>query len=365
MILLKAIIFVILLIFALVFAYFNFQNVRISFFGFSYEIPLFLGLFASFIVGFLTAYLISGLKGMEWRRYSERVKKGLRNLWTGYPDKARSELSKLLNEEEVVPIYAEAMKELGKEISLYLQRYTGGIVETVLAEDIHKFDRERAVDLLEKAVGKNWKNLRAKRLLRSLYFLKGESEKALDLQRELVKESERSLKEAERRVLASLLAEVKGKESAEELKDLPPTPSSLSILIQEGDQKARRRYALKMFQEKMQNETLLSLMEKNSLTPEVLEVVDENREAVSRSVLALLYLNVGMYEKLEELKEELPAPIKIVIDKGFGEDRECYRDLMSLLRLLECGECGKEYSRYLPLCSNCLAWNRLRIIGGS
>ncbi len=365
MILLKIIAFVILLIFALIFAYFNLQSVKLSFFGFSYQVPLFLAIFASFVFGFLIAYALSELRSFEWRKYSERVRKALESLWTGFPDKASKELTKLLDYEETVPLYAEALEELGREASVYLQKYSKGIVETSIAERVFREDIHRAQDLLEKALGKNWKNLRARRLLRSIYFMNGEGEKALDLQRKLVQDSEKATRERERGILASILAEIKGESALKELEKLPLTPSSLSILSSQSDVKERKKFANRMFQEGLHNETLLALIERNALTPEVMEEVEENRERVSASVLALLYLSVGMYERLDLLKDSLPEPIKVVIDKGYGEDRECYRDLMSLVKLLECGECGKEYSHYTPLCVNCLSWNRLRIKGGS
>ncbi|EDP75912.1 lipopolysaccharide assembly protein LapA domain-containing protein [Hydrogenivirga sp. 128-5-R1-1] len=365
MILFKVVVFVFILIFALVFAYFNLQSVKISFFNFSYELPLFLTIFASFVLGFLIAYITTGIKSLEWRRYSERIKRALESLWTGYPDRARGEFSKLLDNEETVPLYTRSMEELGREASLYLQKYSRGIVETLIAESLFKEEKERAQDLLEKALGKNWKNLRARRLLRSIYFLRGEGEKAIDLQRKVLQDSEKALKTEEKRVLASLLAEVRGAEALDELENLPYTPASLSVLCSHAEGKDRRKFAAKMFAEGVQNETLLAVVEKNSLTPEIMEEVEEHTEEVHPVVLALLYLSVGMYEKLESLKDSLPAPIRTLIDRGYLEDRECYRDMFSLIRLLECGKCGKEYARYTPVCVNCLSWNRLKIIGGS
>ncbi|WP_457601332.1 lipopolysaccharide assembly protein LapA domain-containing protein [Hydrogenivirga sp.] len=364
MIVLKVVLFVVLLIVALLFAYFNLQSVKLSFPGFSYEMPLFLVVFASFIFGFILAYLLSEVKGFEWRRYGERLRKGLESFWTGYPDRARGELSKLLDHEETVPMYSRALEELGREASVYLQKYAKGIVETSIAERVFREDMERAKDLLEKALGKNWKNLRARRLLRSIYFLEGEGEKALDLQRKLVQDSERALRDVERRVLASLLAEVKGAEAVAELEKLPLTPSSLSVLLSVSEPRDRKKYAQKVFQEGLHDETLLAVLDKNSLTPELMKEVEENRDVVNPAVLAMLYLSVGMYEKLEQLKDSLPMPIRFVIEKGYGEDRECYRELLSLVRLVECGECGKEYHGYASLCRNCLTWNKLKTKGG-
>lgn len=365
MMLVKVVLLIVLLILALIFAYFNLQSVKVSFFRFSYEVPLFLTVFASFIMGFLIAYIVSEIKGLKWKRYSEKLSKALESLWTGYPEKARGELAKLIDREEVTPLYAKAMKELEREASVYLQRYSLGIVETTIAEDVFRRDIDRAQDLLEKALGKNWKNLKALRMLRSVYYMRGEQEKAIDLQRKLIQESEKPLKELEKKVLASMLAQSKGVDALKEIEALPLTPSSLAILCSHPEGKERRKAAALMFQEGMQNEALLVIISKNLLTPEVIEKVEENRDKVDVSVLALLYLSVGMYEKFNELKDYLPAPIKNLTSKGYGEDRECYRELLSLVRLLECEECGKEYSHYSPLCVNCLNWNKLKTKGGS
>lgn len=361
---LKIALFVFVLLLALVFSYFNLQSVKVSFFGGSVTLPLFLVVFISFVVGFLIAYISSELKALEWRRYGERLKKALTNLWTGYPDRARSQMEKLLDNEEVVPLYAESMKELGKEASVYLQRYSGGIVETVIAQYVFREERDRAKDLLEKALGKNWNNLKARRLLRSIYFLDGEGDKAVDLQRSIVQDSEKALKDVEKEVLSSMLASLRGEETLEELTKLPLTPTSLAFLIGLS-QKHRERYISRMFEEGIANETLLVLVQNNSLTPEVIEVVERRREEIDPVVLSLMYASVGMYERLEQLKDKLPLPIKILIEKGYGEDRECYRELVPYIRLLECSLCGKEYPQYSPICPNCLGWNKLKVKGGS
>ncbi len=365
MIVLKVVVFVALLIIALVFAYYNLESVRLNFPNYSVEIPLFLIVFASFVFGFLIAFILAEVKGFGWRRYAERVRRGMVNLWKGYPSRAETELSRLLNGEEVVPLFLRAMKEQGKLPSLNLRKYSEGIAETTLAELLVREDREKAKDLLEKALGKRWENLRARRLLRGLFFLEGEGSKALDLQRSLVSDCERSLRDEERRVLASILAEVNGDSSLSELEKLPPTPSSLALLSSVGDQKKRRKSFSRSFSEGIQNEVLLILVERSALTPEVVELAEENRERFHPSVLALLYMNVGMYGKLEGLKGDLPEPIKLVAGLGTEESQECRKGLASLLRVWECSHCGKEHATYSPVCSGCLEWNRLRVKGGS
>jgi len=365
MIVLKVVVFVAILILALLFAYYNLESTKLSFLSYSLEIPLFLVVFVSFVFGFLIAFLLAEVKGFGWKRYAERARRGLLNLWKGYPSKAEAELSKLLEGEEIVPLFLRALREQGREASLNLQRYSEGVAETALAEALLGKDPGRTKELLEKALGKSWGNLRARRLLRGIFFLEGEGKKALDLQRSLVSDCERSLRDEEKRVLASILAEVSGQDAVSELEKLPPVPLSLAFLCSVDDQKRRRKSFSRSFAEGIQNETLMILVERNALTPEVVEIAEENRERFLPAVLALLYLNVGMYEKLEGLKESLPEPIKLVADLGAEESRECQRILTSLLKVWECSRCGKEYRVYSPVCPNCLEWNRLRVKGGS
>ena len=357
MMVLKAVTFVALLLLALLFAYYNLQEVEIRFFRYSLKLPLFLSILVSFVLGFLLAYLSSEIRYVGTRRYGEKLRRALRKLWTGRYAGAESELSKVLDEEEAVPLYVEALERLEKEPSLYLQKYDLGIVETTLAKRVFREDRERAKNLLEKALGKNWENLEARRVLRTLYFLDGELEKSLDLQRSLVQDSEKQVRDTERRILASMLAEAKGKEALQELEKLPLVPSSLALLIRSKDQKGRRKYLSKMFDLRLQNEVVLILTERNGLSPELLETVEERRGEISEVVLAFLYTNLGMHERLEDLKDNLPQPIRALIARGV--------DVGECLALWECSYCGKEHARYTPVCGNCLSWNKLKTKGGS
>ncbi len=365
MIFLKVVFFVLAVIFSLLFAYFNLSSVEVSFFKWKYQLPVFLLVFISFVVGFVFSYLTTGIKLFEWRRYGERLRKGLKSLWTGYPDKARGEFAKLLDGEEVVPLYMDAMNRLGREVSLYLQKYSQGIVETEIAKKLLRKETDRAKDLLEKALGKNWNNLTARRLLVGIYFVSGEGKKALDLQRKVVSDAEKPLREKENKVLSSLLAEIEGAEAIEELRKLPLTVSSACVLLSEEEEKSRKKVAGRIFEENIHNEVILSLIQKGALTPEVVREVEENREKVESIVLFLLYSEVGMYERLESLREELPENLKSVADKLSSDKDECYKNLISLLKLFECSNCGKEYYSYSPLCVNCFEWNTLKLKEGA
>jgi len=349
----KTILFLAFLLLVVLFTYYNPQEVELRFLNYSLKTYLFLSLILSFIGGFLLAYLYSELKHLRACRQSKRFKDALIELWTGRYAEAEAELSKVL-EEEVVPLYLQALERLGKEPSLYLQKYNLGIAETALARRLFKEDRNRAKALLEGALGKNWGNLEARRLLRSIYFLEGEFDKGIELQRSLVEDSERRLREEEKSVLASMLAEARGEEALPEIEKLPLTPSSLALLVSSKDLK--RKYLPKMFELGLQNEVVLILTERNLLSLELVEVVEDRKKEMSQSVLAVLYVSLGIRDRLEDLKENLPPPIKVITLKGL-EGWEC-------VSLWECSSCGKDYRRYAPMCENCLSWNKLKVKGG-
>ncbi len=362
MIVLKAVLFLGLVVLALVFSYSNQSTAELNLFGHRYRMPLFALVLASFGTGFLLAYLFLGVKLLLLKGYTQRVGSGLRQLWTGYPAGARREFSRLLSREEVLPLYMEASKRVGEEPSVYLQEYSLGIAETYTAVDLLKRDESRARELLEKALGKNWNNLTARRLLVSLYFLGGELQKALDLQRSLIKDCDKALRDKERRVLASLLALAEEKETLRELEELPLTPLSARLLIEHSSDNRKRKLFLRAVEENLHNETLFLLIANRNLTPEIVEEVEALREKINRAVLYLLYSELGMGEKLRDLERELPQPVKTLVRKlGSGN---ALPELMAVFRLFECKTCGKEYADYTPVCKNCYDWNTLKIKEG-
>ena len=363
MIVLKVVLFLSLVFLSLVFAYFNLSPVEVSLFGKVYRLPLFSVILASFVIGFLTSYVILGIKLLSWKLYGSRLSSGLIHLWNGYPDKASREFSKLLEKEEVIPLYIESSKLLGRETAFYMQKYSLGIVETYVAKELIPKDIGRAKELLEKALGKNWQNLYARQLLVGVYFLEGEGEKAMNLQRELVADTEKALKEKQLMVLASLLSEARGERARDELSSLPITPSSAVILLTKHDKKKVSKYVSELFNRGIQNETLVLLIEKGRLTPEIIREMERRREEINPLALLLLYIEVGMYEKIEELRNSLPEKLASIVQK-LSSDHECARELIYAFKPFECARCGKEYNKYSPLCPNCFEWHSLKLKEG-
>ncbi len=357
----RIILFVILLILVLLFAYSNLSLVEIKLFGLKFRAPLFLILLGAIGIGVATAYGYTELKGAGLARYSKKLRNSLINIGTGRYRKAEDDLRSLLSREEVVPLYNEVLKELGKSITLYYDRYSLGIAETIVAESIYREEIDRAVDLLERAVGKNPDNLRAKRSLRSLYFIRGELEKAIDLQKDIVRNSQKEDLKREELILSEMIScSGTGKELDSKRGWLCYYLSQIS-----GDNgKRAKKVFTRAISEGIGNEVLRLAQEKGALSPHILTFVTENEDRFYPSILGLLYLQVGRRDRLEDLKENLPEPIKLLIEEGEQIRGECFKELLGMIRVWKCHNCGAELSRYSPVCENCLHWNTLRVKGG-
>ncbi len=358
----RVVLFILLVLLSVIFAYYNLQTVRLKFFGISFESPLFILIFGSFILGFVIAYGYYELKGVGWSRYTERLRKALKSVGTGDYSGAEKELSRLTSREEVLPLYVEVLLKQGKEPSLYFDRYSEGIAETLVAEHVWKDDPRRAINLLEKALGKNWENMRAKRLLRSLYFLGGEVNKAIDLQKRIVKECARAERKREEGILNQMLT---CSAEASEESAYAETLCGLAVILcnTEGEKKAKKVLS-KAEREGFLDELLMVLLERRCLTPEIMNFVTQKEEVIDPSVLSLIYLNVGRMDRLEDLKENLTEPIKLLLKAGEEERGECFKELLEMMKMWNCKRCGFEVSRYTPVCPNCLEWSYIRVKGG-
>ncbi|GEM_PF-2491425 len=357
---LKVVVFVGLLLIALVFAYYNMQEVRLTFLNYSLSVPLFLTVIAGFSAGFLVAYLVSEIRRIPLKRFRDKSTKGLTLLWTGHLKKAEGILRSLSRNEEMVPLYVLSRREQGKEPDTNPERYGAGIAEVSLAEHLLRSDPKRARDLLERALGKNWGNLRARRILRTLYFIEGDSSKAVDLQRSLVRDSDQPLKQEEEKILASMLSEAFGEKALEEIDRLPKTLSSMALMISKTDEEKVAKVFERAVQEGMGTDLLALLWERKTLSPAILDVTVEREEAFDPDLLALLYADLGLTDRLEGLKEKVSTPIRFLTQR----DREVCREVLKILDLWVCEVCGMGYRSYTPVCVGCFSWNRLKIKGG-
>ena len=353
-----------LIVFLIIFAYFNLNPAVFRLFDLSIEAPLFLLLLSAFALGLATAFGYSQLKGATLSGFASGVREGLRHLGLGYYRKAESRFSKLSYREEVIPLLWESLKREGKELSIYLERYGEGIAETILAESVVDKDRRRAIDLLEKALGKNFSNLRARRLLRSLYFLEGELERALEIQRTLIKESERQERGKERVIYNEMLT-FREKENLpkefERSKEIHILATA--VIIERGGGKSLRQAIRNAFSKGMQDDLILFLLERDMLTAEVLEAVSEREGEIGTDTLALLYLSIGRIERAKELEDNLSEPIKLIV-RETERRRDLLKELARAVKLWKCNLCGAEYNNYTPLCCKCFEWNSITTKGG-
>ena len=357
----KILLFIFLVVVVLIFAYYNLGSVEVKFFAFSFDLPLFVVIIGSLFIGFVIAYGYSELRGAALSKYSRNLRSALLNLSLGRYRKAEEHLKRILSREEVIPLYSEVLLEQDKDISLYYERYTMGISETMVAEAVFKKDINRSIDLLEKAVGKNWDNLRARRNLRSLYFLKGYVGRAVEMQRGIVSDSERSERKKEELILIEMLA-WDGRDEALTARD--GSVCFYLAKIQSGGNKKARKIFGRAVEKGIGNEVLMLALERRDLYPEMLTYVGENESRFSPLILGLLYLQVGRQDRLEDLKENLPEPIKLLLKEGENTRGECLKELLQMMKVWRCTRCGAETKKYMPVCSNCLRWDSLRFKGG-
>ena len=355
MIAVKLILLVISVVFLALLAYYNLERVSLNFLFFSLEAPLFSLVGGSFAVGFLGAYLLTAVsKGSLARKY-KALERGLYNLWRGYPQKALSELEKVSKVEEFLPLYIKASKEANDFRPVYLEEFKKGIAETLLAQERLRVSLEDAVDLLEKGLGKDLKNLRAKRLLRDLYFIKGEHKKAFDLQRDIISESEKKLKDREKRVLTSL-AFWAGLEAELSPKDIKPTAVYWAFKVPELKPKDLK----KILEDEEAPQIVAISAERNKVSPALVEEIQKKEESMPSLALALVYLSIGRLPKVLEILSGELAP--------FISENLKTEDIKALIKLYKpwvCSNCGREYAEFSPVCKGCFEWNTFKVKGGS
>ncbi|NPB05995.1 MAG: hypothetical protein GXO03_00150 [Aquificae bacterium] len=353
---LKVLLGALVVAFAVAFTYYNLQPGEVRFHNFSVKLPMFILVFLSVGIGFIVPVIYYQLREKALKRREEKIYELLNLYWREYLGKALQVLRKFITVEEFAPFYIRIKKELEGSPDIQLDLYSKGIAETSLAELKFRKSLEDAKILLENALGKNHKNLRAKRMLRSVYMAFKEWEKAEDLQREVLKEIEKERKLNEERALASLLAEkymsVKDESALKELWKLPLSKTSAALLgsMEGGEEVLEAAANLGIL-----NEVVKIMEERNLLSPKLVNLVESYREQLSDDVLYFLYLKLNMHDKLGELKPTL-RELNLVKDKG--------RKLLSIVRMWECDECGKEYVRYDSVCPNCLSVNSLKVRRG-
>lgn len=350
----KTVVFIVFLLLGIIFAYYNLQIVEVKFYTYSFKVPLFLLILGSFGLGLFFPFFYYSLREMAFRRREENLYSFFSLFWRGYLGKALSLFRRHLTREEFIPLYIEIKREFKEPVDVRLDLYREGIAETALAEEKVPKDLEGARVLLESALGKNRENLRAKRLLRSIYLLSGDLDKAEALQREILTEIEKERRDHEQRVLSTILAEKYLKErNSAYIKELWKLPiSELSGAVLASVEKAEKVF--KMANELgILSEVVKIMEERNLLNVDVLNLIQNYRYEIRDDVLYYIYQRLNMQDQISDLEIKNPD-LKLVKDNG-GK-------LLSIVCMWECKECGKEYKNFSSVCPNCLSINSFKII---
>lgn len=349
----KTLFFLLFLIFAITFTYYNLQYAEVRFYTYSFKVPVFAIVFASLGVGLIFPVIYYSFRESAYRKKEEQIYTFLNLFWRNYIGKALPIFKKYLSREEFVPFYIKMKKDLGEPLDLQLDLYRKGIVETILAEEKIRESLDSVRILLENALGKNNKNLRAKRLLRSIYLLRRDLKKAEDLQRDILSEIEEERRVEEQRALATIIAEayLKEKDSIylKELWKLPTSKLSAAVLASVEGAESIFEVANNLG---ILSEVIKIMEERNLLTPGLLNLIRNYKKNIYDDVLYFVYLRLNMQEQINGLNVK-NSDLKIVKDKG--------KKFLSLVRIWECGTCGKEYRNFTSVCPNCLSVNSLRI----
>ncbi len=375
MILLKLLFLTALLLLVVAFSYFNTQEVSLKFLDYSFNLPLFGVVLGSFILGGTLPTLIYTFRNAYLRRRIERVEEALRNLWLGLGFKASGVFKRLASKEEVYfPLLLMAGGRIGDRV--LREEYSLGIAESSLAEELIREDRVKALELLEQALGKNWKNIRARKRLRDLYTVFGELERATDLQREVLGEVHKGERKFQEKILSALesfyLLGVEDYEGEPKFKSSPEFYffKIIALLKKEEERKASR-----LFEEAVNkgfgNEVLDMLMSAKRIEPAFMEIIDRQGERLSKELLCRLYIRLGMFERAQELKSEVSKTLATMVDVSSAhtsQAKEIFILLKELYKPWRCSSCGKEHNYYRFICDNCLEWFNIKLIepkGGS
>ena len=349
----KTLFFLVFLIFAIAFTYYNLQSAEVKFYNYSFKIPVFVLVFMSFGFGLFFPVLYYTFRENAFRKKEEQIYFFLSSFWRGYLGRALSIFRRYLSREEFVPFYIKIKREFKEPIDIQLDLYRKGIVETALAETKIPDDIDGARILLENALGKNYRNLKARILLRSIYLLKENLEKAEELQREILAEVEEERRVYEQRALSTILAEKYLKEKdgvyLKELWQLPISKLSGAVLASvEG--------AENIFEAASNlgilNEVIKIMEERNLLDVKLLGLIENYRSQIYDDVLYYVYQRINMQEQANSLNLQHPE-LKLVKGKG--------KKLLSLVRIWKCQECGQEFKKFSSVCPNCLKVNSFTI----
>lgn len=349
----KTLIFLVFLIIAITFTYYNLQTAEVRFHDYSFKIPVFALVLGSFGLGLILPTLYYTFRESALRKREDQIFTFLSLFWRGYLGRAITIFRKYLNREEFVPFYIKIKEAFKEPIDMQLDLYRKGIVETALAEIKIPKDLDGARILLENAIGKNYKNLKARILLRSIYLMRKNLEKAEELQREILTEIEEERRVQEQRALATILSEKylneKDNVYLRELWQLPLSELSGAVLASVEGAESVFEAASHLG---ILNEVIKIMEERNLLAPNLLNLIQNYKAQIYDDILYYIYQRLNMHEQANDLNIKHPD-LRLIKGKG--------RKLLSLVRIWRCEECGKEFKNFNSVCPNCLSINSFKI----
>ena len=347
----------------LVFVAQNSILVEVSFFNYRGYTPVFVLVLISALVGFLIAFLYFLPREIKLKSTIDNLREGVKSLNRGFLLKAEHHFQKDSLLEPLLCLSLYEREETSKMLSLKSSLSAYALLKLGLLE--------QAEERFKKILEMDQENLLALKGLRDISFLKRETAKSVEYQERVLKLCEKWDKENQKRVLAELLAVLwktnKEVETAERAFDLYRTPLTYSVRIKSLFDREKEKDAIKLFEksfeDNLQNEVLTLLLAEEPILTKLMDVIQKREQQISKNVLLIIYLRLGIFSKVKSLIDEVPdyyRCLAMLFMSHREEERMCAKALEDLLYLWECA-CGVRYKEYTPLCPNCLKWNKLEL----
>ncbi len=359
----KLIFSILLIVLFLVFVFQNALIVEISFFNYKGYAPLFVLVLLSIFLGFLFAFLYFMPREWSLRRIAGDLKEGVERLNRGLFLKAEQSFQGNPFTETFACFGAYEREDINKLLSL-----SSPICALMLLKLHHIEESQKR---FERIIEQEPENLLALKGLRDINFLKGNLKDAVELQERVLKNCEKWERENQKKILAELLASLyitsKDEDHAEKAFDVYRTPLTYSARILAYADSGKERDAIKLFERSFEdgfhNQILMILLRKEALLTKLMDIIERRRDQINTIVLALVYLRLGLFSKVKPLLEGLPDYYRTLAISSFShreEDRMCAKILEESLKAWEC-VCGTRYKEYIPMCANCLRWNKIEL----
>jgi len=359
----KLIFLILLIALFLVFVFQNALIVEISFFNYKGYTPLFVLVLFSVFLGFLFAFLYFMPREWSLRRIVGDLKEGVERLNKGFFLKAEQSFQGNPLMETFACYGAYEREDINELLSL-----SSPLCALMLLK-LHHI--EEAQEKFERIIEQEPENLLALKGLRDINFLKGNLKDAVELQEKVLKNCEKWDRETQKKILAELLASLyitsKDGDHAEKAFDVYRTPLTYSARIIAYADSGKERDSIKLFEKSFEdglhNQILMILLRKEALLTKLMDIIERRKDQINTIVLALVYLQLGLFSKVKPLLEGLPdyyRTLAVSSSSHREEDRMCAKILEESLKAWEC-VCGTRYKEYTPMCTNCLRWNKIEL----